>query len=283
MTSVVVAKKDLKDAIRSKSLWVISLLFILLMGGVAFLYLRFPEIRTGVTGDMELARGLITFLSAPIGLFIPIIALLLSYKSVSGEVESGSIKLLLSLPHSRLNVVLGKLLGRSSVLTIAIVVGFVVASAVVVATRPAAATLNYGIFVLLTILFGLSYVSIGVMISSLTKSSSKAAAGIFGVYLLFNFLWTLIPIGINYLLTSTLLPERDPTWFEMFNRLSPNGAFDGVLRALRRPEDLITSLTTPPRVGDPIYLAPWVAVLILLGWVLLGLVVGNLRFSRMDL
>lgn len=280
MTSIGVAKKDLKDAIRSKSLWVISLLFILLMGGVAYIYFQFPPLRRGI-GDMEL--GLIDFLSAPIGLFIPIIALLLSYKSVSGEVESGSIKLLLSLPHSRLNVVLGKLLGRSSVLTIAIAVGFAVASAVVFATHPSAASLNYGMFILLTILFGLSYVSIGVMISSLTKSSSKAAAGIFGVYLLFNFLWTLIPIGINYLLTGRLLPGREPAWFEMFKRLSPNGAFDGVLTALLRSGDLITNLTSPPQGSDPFYLAPWVAVLILLGWVLLGLVVGNLRFSRMDL
>lgn len=281
MTSVVVAKKDLKDSIRSKSLWVISLLFVLLMGGVAYIYFQFPPLRRDLAATMEL--GLISFLSAPIGLFIPIIALLLSYKSVSGEVESGSIKLLLSLPHSRLNVVLGKLLGRSSVLTIATVVGFAVASAVVFAIHPAATTLSYGIFILLTILFGLSYVSIGVMISSLTKSSSKAAAGIFGVYLLFNFLWMLIPVGINYLLTSQLLPSPEPAWFEMFNRLSPNGAFDGVLTALLKPGNLITSLTSPPQAGDPFYLAPWVAVLILLGWVLLGLVVGNLRFSRMDL
>lgn len=282
MTWLAVAEKDFQDAIRSKVLWVLSFLFILFAGGVAFLFSQIPGLQQA--GSEVSTLGLINFLSAPVGFLIPIIGLLLGYKALAGEVEMGSVKLLLSLPHSRSNVVLGKFVGRTLVLAVSVVVGFAVATVVILAYYPDISPVNYVLFILLTVVFGSAYVSIGTGISALTKSSSKAGAGIFGVFVLFNFLWSWIGFGINFLLNGSLFfgaIQRPPDWYLLFNRLSPGGAFNGTMSALLDPSNPIGNLTA--QSGDPFYLSAWFAFLILLGWVLLPIGLGNLRFQHMDL
>lgn len=282
MTWLAVAEKDFQDAIRSKVLWGLSLLFILFVAGVAFAYSRIPGLQQAGTEASTI--GLINFLSAPVSILIPIIGLLLGYKALAGEVEMGSVKLLLSLPHSRSNVVLGKLVGRTLVLAVSIVVGFAVATIVLLAFYPEISPVNYVLFILLTIVFGTAYVSLGTGISALTKSSSKAGASIFCVFILFNFLWSWIGFGINLILNGSLFfmgVQQLPNWYLLFTRLSPGGAFNGVMRALLDPSNPIASITS--QSGDPFYLSAWFAFLILLGWVLLPIGLGSLRFKHMDL
>jgi ABC-2 type transport system permease protein len=57
---------------------------------------------------------------------VPVLALVASYLAIAGERESGTLKLLLGMPPTRREVVLGKLLGRLAVTTTAIVVAFTV-------------------------------------------------------------------------------------------------------------------------------------------------------------
>jgi ABC-2 type transport system permease protein len=96
MTWTVVARKDFNDARRSRSLWALSAAFLLLAVLFAALYTFIPAI----SGDVEelSSLGLMGFLSAPVGIFVAVASLVLAYKSVAGETESGSGKLLLSCP-----------------------------------------------------------------------------------------------------------------------------------------------------------------------------------------
>ena len=58
---------------------------------------------------------------------IPLIALLLSYDAIVGEIERGTMALLLSYPLSRWQVVAGKFLGQTAILAVAIAIGYFVA------------------------------------------------------------------------------------------------------------------------------------------------------------
>jgi len=122
--------------------------------------------------------------------FIPLIAIGIAYQSIAGERESGSLKLLLSLPNSRLDVVVGKFLGRLGVLSVAVVIGFV---SMLLAT---AVTFDGDIqadiiltFMLAVLLLTVVFVGIAVSVSAFSESTFSAAIGGFGLFVVFQFAW----------------------------------------------------------------------------------------------
>ncbi|MEF8854518.1 MAG: ABC transporter permease subunit, partial [Haloarculaceae archaeon] len=126
MSTLAVAKKDFRDAIRSRALWGLSLLFFLLVSGIGVAYAEFDAL----SGGQPTPTGLIFFIASGVGTYVSLAALLTCFKSIAGERESGTIKVLLSLPHSRRDVILGKWLGRSAVLALPVVGTFVIGVAI---------------------------------------------------------------------------------------------------------------------------------------------------------
>lgn len=280
MSWTVVAQKDFRDAGRSKMLWAVTLLFVIFASGAAYLYAQIPALQQGGANEI-VTTNLLLFLRTPVGILVPIIGLMLGYKAVAGEIENGNVKLLLSLPHSRWNVVLGKLIGRLSVLTVAIVTGFVVATGVVLALYPEFSPVEYVQFILLTLLFGGAYVSIGIGFSSLTKSTTKAGVGIFSAFILFKWLWDFIPSLLNWAINGSFGLTGDPSWYMLFSRLSPNGAFNGALMPLLDLSPMQEQVLA--QFGDQFYLSWWFSILILLAWIVLPAALGFLRFRSTDL
>lgn len=280
MSWTVVAQKDFRDAGRSKMLWAVTLLFVIFAAGAAYLYAQIPALQQGGANEI-VTTNLLLFLRTPVGILVPIIGLMLGYKAVAGEIENGNVKLLLSLPHSRWNVVLGKLIGRLSVLAVAIVTGFVVATGVVLALYPEFSPVEYVQFILLTLLFGGAYVSIGIGLSSLTKSTAKAGVGIFSVFVIFNWLWDFIPSLFNWVINGSFGLTGDPSWYMLFSRLSPNGAFNGALMPLLNLSPMQEQVLA--QFGDQFYLSWWFSLLILIGWIVLPAALGFLRFRSVDL
>ncbi|WP_121820818.1 ABC transporter permease [Halostella salina] len=279
-----VARKDFRDAVRSKTLWILSALFVLFAAGMAYV---FTLLGSGADGELTVL-DLLFFLQSPVALLVPLTALLLGYKSIAGEIDSGSVKILLSLPHSRSSVVLGKLLGRTAVLTVPILIGFAVAAVVVVALYTTFSPGYYVAFVGVSVLFGLAYVSIAIAVSSLTKSTSRAAVGIFGVFALFNFLWDVLGWGIHYVVTrlgegpATFFPGiQPPNWYLFFQRLSPNGAFAGSIASVFPGESQIEGYF--PQGDVPLYLEDWFSVLILVAWTVVPLALCYRRFKAADI
>ncbi|WP_135821925.1 ABC transporter permease [Halostella litorea] len=279
-----VARKDFRDALRSKTLWILSALFVLFAAGMAYIYTLLQQ---GTGGELS-SLDLVFFLQSPVALLVPLTALLLGYKSIAGEIDSGSVKILLSLPHSRSSVVLGKLLGRTAVLTVPILIGFAVAAVVVVALYATFSPGYYVAFVALTVLFGLAYVSIAVAVSATTKSTSRAAVGIFGVFALFNFLWDVFGWGLHYVVTrltegrGVFYPfPNPPNWYFFFQRLSPNGAFSGSMTAMLPGDSQVTEYF--PQGDVPFYLQDWFSLLILVAWIVVPLSLCYRRFKAADI
>lgn len=296
---LVIAKKDFLDSIRSYAFWGVSVVFLVLV--------------LAVIGLWEFTNGALAFLAGSVGgnvtlayvkvvavafkLVVPFIALLLGWKAIAGERESGSIKILLSLPHSRLDMVIGKLVGRTGVLWVAMVVG------IGLATLPALAILesfDFGIFlsfIVVTLLFGMSYVAIAVSVSSLTGSTSYAAAGMFAVFLVFyvvdNVLGLLIDIvmsttdyiqGVTYTRTidgQEFTQTRAPNWAIFLKRFDPGTAYENALTFLTPSSQSLNPARFPD--GVPFYLSDWFAFLLLLAWIVVPLSLAYLRFENADL
>lgn len=282
MSWVAVARKDFQDAVRSKVLWLLSALFVVFAAGVAYVYTLVLGGAGGEVGQELSSVALIEFMTAPVATLVPITALIVGYKAVAGEVESGTLKLLLSLPHTRKDVVFGKLVGRTGVLAVPIVVGFAVAAIVVLALYSSFDTVDYLLFLALTVLFGATFVSIAVGISAATKSTAKAAASVFGVFILFEFLWSVIPMGIHYLVEGAFFPAgRPPNWYLFVQQLSPSNAFSAsVLSFLPNTQRQLAAILG----GDvPFYLTDWFALVILAFWLVVPVALGYLAFERKDL
>ncbi|KPN32273.1 gliding motility-associated ABC transporter permease protein GldF [Halolamina pelagica] len=190
-----VARKDFRDAVRSRWLWVLSALSILVFAGAAV-----GRLYVGGGNQQEAAallRGFLFYLKQGTAIIIPLTALVVTYAAITRERESGTIKLLLSLPHSRDDVVLGKFLGRSAVVTLPVLIGFVVA---LLALLPAASGLDifvYVQFALLTALLGVVFVGIGVGVSAAANTNQQALVGAGGLFAVFWFLWNFFVTGVN--------------------------------------------------------------------------------------
>lgn len=261
MSTLTVARKDFQDAIRSWLLLGLTAVFVVFAAGAAYIYIALGAFVGGpATGESISSTALISFLSALTAFFIPLIGLIVGYKSIIAERESGSIALLLSLPHTRRDVVLGKVLGRTGVVFVSAVVGFLIAAGVVVVLAGSLSAADYALFVLATLLLALAFVALAVSFSAATKSStlSLVGAGILTVLFivpipLLGSLWALIPTLVRFVLDEytplTLDLSTQPEWAQFFIQLDPTVAYSDVLGVL------IPDLANGGG-GAPFYLAP---------------------------
>ncbi len=275
-----IARKDFQDAVRSLLLAGLTGLLILLVAGLALI----PWILADDTPGYEQALG---FVFSPIGFLVPIIGLIVGYQAIVGERESGSIRFLLGLPNTRLDVIVGKTVGRAAVVAVPIALGFLAGAVVVLALYAGFSILDYlGLFVF-SVVLGLIYVALAVGVSASVSSRAKAVGGVVGVYVLFDVLWSNIPAVIYFALERSL-PDFTalPAWYVFFERLGPSQALNAVVA------DTVgfvgagqVDMTTAGRIAGevPFYLGTWVSALVVGFWILAPLAFGYYRFSRATL
>lgn len=276
MSWATVARKDFQDAGRSRALWALAVLFVLLSALITW---AFGSLLGGEEG-MDIL-GLIGALQSPMTLFIGIIALLVGHKAIVGERESGSLKLLLSLPHSRLDVIVGKLAGRTLVLWIAIALGFITGTVVWFVLVGGGSLTSLGLFGALTLLYGVAYMSVAVSLSASTSSGSRATALAIGFWLLFQFLWNLVILALRIVAggfeVSTVLTQPQPDWAALLQSLSPTQAYG--LATIR----LIPGAAEAGNIGSSFWASWWWSLAILVLWIVGPLAFGYWRFNRADL
>ncbi|ELY46297.1 ABC transporter permease [Natronorubrum sulfidifaciens] len=298
-----VAKKDFQDAVRSWMFWGLSVFFFVLLVAVTGTISYFGE---EIAQQGATTEALVLFVSQITRLVIPLIALILGWKAIAGERETGSIKILLSLPHSRKDVLLGKLLGRSAVLSVSLIVGFALAAVVVAALLGSFDIVDYVALLVMAIIYGLAYTSIAVALSSITRSTTIAGAAMFGVFILFYIVWNAIQTvfqllmnrgtidGVSYTqevpaadgTTQQMTMERLPDWVLFINTIDPGNAFQNAITVLSSSgsSELGTSF---PEVwfanGVPFYLENWFSFIILLLWIVVPMAIALYRFDRVDL
>ncbi|ADD06125.1 ABC-type transport system permease protein [Natrialba magadii ATCC 43099] len=290
MTWRIVATKDFRDAVQSRALWALVSVFVVLSMVSTYAYVEVPEL----FGSPEGATfgGLLFFTVGLVGLFVPLAAIVVCYKSLAGERELGSIKLLLSLPTTRGRVFAGKVVGRAGVLAFGLGVGLVVGlgfGAVLLGEIDAVAL---AVFVLVTLSFAAVYAAVVVSISAMTGSTSRATTLALGFFVVFELLWDVVPMGILYVVNGFSFPSTVPDWTFTVTQLSPSSAYLSSIVALL-PDLAETAGAEPAQTGagvevtaaeaEPLYASPEIGIVILALWLLVPLAVGYARFVAADL
>jgi len=284
-----VAEKDFRDAIRSRLLLALTVLFVLFSAGIAYFAAQVrppPQVQFGA----ELTTfALVSNLLGPVSVFIPIVAIAVAYRAVAGERQSGSLKFLLSLPNSRTDVLLGKFLGRAGVVSVALLAGFGVGLVVVAALAEEFSVLEYVAFVVVSLLLAFVFVSVAVGVSAFTSSTSRAAYGSFGLFVVFQFLWSALVSGFVYAANGFEFPGPDselPEWLqnaaEFLFIIDPTTAYQqGVRWVLRQLAENGQAEEAPADV--PFYIQDWFGFFVLAFWIAVPLAIGYWRFHETDL
>ncbi len=210
---------------------------------------------------------------------LPLYGLLLGYRAVVAERATGQLTLTLSLPHSRTDVVLGKALARGLVLVCTLGTGVLLGGALVEYPFGSVAPGRLAGYLGITLLYGLAFLDVGLALSTLTASLRRATALTFGVFFLLVVAWPSLEGSVlDALQLVGLADERLPDWARFVYGAEPSAAYTRALEAF-----VATDGGSVAGGADPWYLGGGAAVGVLVGWVVVPVVVGILRFRRRDL
>jgi ABC-type transport system involved in multi-copper enzyme maturation permease subunit len=167
---ITIAKKEFMDNLRNNWIMILTFLFIILTLVISFVS------GGGSLGDIDITViGLLAIAST----LIPIIAIILGYNTISGEAESRSLLVIQSYPVSREEVYFGKFLGLGSVLAVSVLLGFGISGIIILGTGGGTNPGGFLVFIFLTILLGLIYLSMSICFSSiLERRTTSLYAGI---------------------------------------------------------------------------------------------------------
>lgn len=281
----VIARKEFNDAIRSYVLIAVTSLFFLLTLLLTGIYASIDFF-----GDANpTIEGMIGFATSGATVFVPLIAIVLTYKSIVGERTSGSLALTLSLPNTRQDVFFGKFVGRSAILLVAIGAAFLAGLLVTAVQIGLGGISQFVLYILMISLLGLVYVAVGLALSGATNSSILAAVGSITVFGLFRFAWTWIWFFINSLINrlvnGTWLPPNPqdfPGWLKFVLMVNPHNAYGLVVDEYIYGEStgLARSIITQ---GDAFYATPGFGLVFVFLWIAVPLALGLYRFETVDL
>jgi Cu-processing system permease protein len=147
---------------------------------------------TGALGADRLSVTVASLTSLSVYL-IPLMALLMSFDAIAGEVERGTLPLLLTYPVSRAEVLIGKLVAHLAILSLAVAVGFGIASIAAIAQDRGAVAGLPSLWRLLwsSVLLGATFIGVGYAISAFARRPSGAAGLAIGFWLVAIVLYDL--------------------------------------------------------------------------------------------
>lgn len=188
---LVIAKKEIRDSLRNRWVVFISLIFLILSLSVTFA-------SSAVVGQLSLPELnlLISSLSTISVFIIPLAAMLVSYDAFVGEDESGTLLLLLSYPLSRFQILLGKLIGHSVIMSFTICFAFGLTAILLLMfgeNYDIAATISqFGQFIFTSILLAITFILLGYIVSLKATEKAKAVATVLFVWFLFVLIYDLL-------------------------------------------------------------------------------------------
>jgi len=188
----IIMGKEWRDGMRNR--WVLATTALLAALALTLAFLGSAP--TGAVKTGALAVTIVSLSSLTIFL-IPLIALLLSYDAICGEIDRGTMALLLSYPVARWQVLFGKFFGHLAILAFATLIGYGFAGLAVQwagADDPGAWS-AFAFMIGTSALLGGVFVAIGYFISTLVRDRGTAGGVALGVWLFFVLLYDMALLG----------------------------------------------------------------------------------------
>ena len=192
--TLILIRKEIRDGLRNR--WVLAITALL-----AMLALSLGFLGSAPTGTVKVDRLTVTVVSlSSLSIFlIPLIAMLLSYDAIVGEIDRGTMALLLSYPIARRQVMAGKFLGHLAILALATVAGYGIAGLALQLAHGGldlAAWTPFALLIAASILLGASFLSLGYLISALVQERATAAGVAIGVWLFLVVIYDMVLLGV---------------------------------------------------------------------------------------
>ena len=272
---LLIAGKEIQECLRNW--WVIATT--LLLAALALTLTFLGSAPTGNVGVHALDVVIVSLSSLTIFL-LPLIALLISHDAIVGEIERGTMLLLLSYPVGRWQVLLGKFVGHLAILAFATVLGYGAAALALIATGAAIAAEDWAAFGKMigsSILLGASFIAIGYLVSASVRERGRAAGIAVGIWLLFVLIYDMALLGL-------LVADQ--------GRLISADVLDAML--LLNPTDIyrmfniagsanVSAFSGMAGLADTMTLDPRVLLAALVVWALVPLALAKLAFARREL
>ncbi len=263
-----IAAKEFWDRIRNR--WVLVTAVVFAIFALAITY--FGAARQGGVGFMGIEITIASLVSLVIYL-IPLIALILGFDAIVGERERGSLDLLLSMPITRFELLLGKFVGLSAALAFSTLAGFGLVGILLSWQQLNLSGLyHYFGFVLSAILMGMTFLSLAILTSVMATDRARASGAAIGVWFFFVLVYDLILLGIlvgtggaiNETVFSFLLLLNPADVFRILNVFSSEQAktFYGLATVF------------PKTLSDP-----WFLGLVMAFWIIAPLGLATWRFT----
>lgn len=268
----VIAGKEISDGMRNR--WVVGAT--LLLAALAFALTFLGSSPTGQLGVKPLAVVVVSLSSLTIFL-MPLIALLISYDAIVGEVERGCMILLLTYPISRRQILVGKFIGHTAILAIATLIGYGGAG-IALAFAGAGDPQSWRAFAILmvsSIMLGSVFIALAYWVSASVRERGTAAGVAIGFWLVFVVIYDLFLVGL-LIAAGGLIDDQVFPYLLLANpadiyRLLNLTAFENV-----RKFSGMTGLS------EHAHFAPAVLFAALLVWIAVPLALASRRFRRSE-
>jgi len=273
-----IAKKEIMDNIRNKWIILVAVMFAILTLAVSY----FGSLGTGGWQDLGNTISGMTQLGS---FLISIVAFMLGYATIIGEIERGSMSALLSLSTTRFDIVIGKFIGLGAVLCLTILVGYGVAGIVIAFNISNVNYLEYLTFIGITMVFGLVFLTVALFFSIIFSKRSTALGGAIFLWFLFNIILPIVFVGLlattidftQITMESTLTV---PEWYFVLNLFNPISVYSSVISITIGP---VQSSTGSGFIPNP----SWYSTNLLMGvffvWIMVFFILAIWRFQQKDI
>ena len=271
---LILAGRELRDGLRNR--WIAAAVLLL-----ATLALSLAFLGSAPVGAVKAAAFDITIASlASLTVYLlPLIALMLAYDAFVGEAERGTLLLLLAYPVARWQVVLGKFLGHTAILALAILLGYgVVLLGVSLAGESSPGDWRaFAALMASSLLLGSAFLGLGYLPSVLVRERATAAGMAIALWLLFVVLYDLALLGllvadegqvIGQGLITALLLVNPTDAYRLFNLSGSDGV------------SLVSGMVG---TGAGTGFGPGLPFLVMLAWVALPLTAAVAVFRRKEI
>jgi len=271
---MILAAKELRDGLRNR--WIAGAILLL-----ATLALSLAFLGSAPVGDLKAAAFDVTIasLSSLTVYLLPLIALMLAYDAFVGEAERGTLLLLLAYPVARWQVVLGKFLGHTAILALAILVGYglVLLGVSMVGENSPGDWRAFAAMMASSLLLGAAFLGLGYLPSALVRERATAAGVAIGLWLVIVVLYDLALLAlliadtgqlIGRDLISALLLVNPTDTYRIFNLTGSNSV------------SLVSGMAGS---ASEIGFGPWLPFVVMLLWVVLPLAATVALFRRREI
>jgi Cu-processing system permease protein len=185
----IIAQKELRDSLRNRWLWLYTIAF----AGLALALSSVSMSSAGYGGFSGFGRTAASLINAVL-LFVPLIGLTVGAGTLAPERERGTLTYLMAQPVTRAEVIFGKYVGAVLAISVALSLGFG-AAGLALANQGSVNAETYLQMVGLAWLLALVALSLGMLISMLSRRAAMASGATMVLWLVMVFLGDLAIMG----------------------------------------------------------------------------------------